>query len=107
MLHDPALAASARQIMVEVLRVGQAEGAALTEQHVDESLAWLQSVPPQSMTSMLQDRQAGRLLEYDAITGAIVRAAERHGLDVPLNRLLLGLLRAIRPTQGVGHSGHR
>ncbi|MFT8550821.1 ketopantoate reductase family protein [Acetobacter okinawensis] len=106
-LHDPALAASARQIMVEVLRVGQAEGAALTEQHVDESLAWLQSVPPESMTSMLQDRQAGRILEYDAITGAIVRAAERHGLDVPLNRLLLGLLRAIRPTQGVGHSGHR
>lgn len=96
-LRDPVLAASARQIMTEVLRVGQAEGAALTEQHVDESLAWLQSVPPQSATSMLQDRQAGRTLEYDAITGAIVRAAERHGLDVPLNRLVLGLLRAVRP----------
>ncbi|WP_338332732.1 2-dehydropantoate 2-reductase [Acetobacter sp. LMG 32666] len=98
-MREPDFVASARQVMTEVARVGQAEGAALTAQHVDETLAWLQSVPPESATSMLQDRQAGRPLEYDAITGAIVRAAERHGLDVPLNRLILGLLSAIRPTQ--------
>lgn len=99
-LRDAGLAVGARQIMAEVVRVGQAEGAALTARHVEESMAWLQSVPPDSTTSMLQDRQAGRSLEYDAITGAIVRAAGRHGLDVPLNRLVLGLLSAIRPAQG-------
>ena len=82
--------------MAEVVRVGQAEGAALTARHVEQTIAWLQSVPPESTTSMLQDRQAGRPLEYDAITGAIVRAAERHGLDVPLNRLVLALLSAIQ-----------
>lgn len=98
-MREPACAANARQIMAEVVQVGQAEGAALTAQHVEDALAWLQSVPPESATSMLQDRQAGRPLEYDAITGAIVRAADRHGLDVPLNRFVLGLLSAIKPMQ--------
>ncbi|MCP1241611.1 2-dehydropantoate 2-reductase [Acetobacter lambici] len=98
-LREPDFVANARQVMTEVARVGQAEGAALTARHVEDTLVWLQNVPPDSTTSMLQDRQAGRPLEYDAITGAIVRAAERHGLDVPLNRLILGLLSAIRPTQ--------
>ena len=98
-MRDPAVAASARQIMSEVVRVGQAEGAVLTAEHVEHALAWLQSVPPESTTSMLQDRQAGRPVEYDAITGASVRAAGRHGLDVPLNRLILSLLRAVEPLQ--------
>jgi 2-dehydropantoate 2-reductase len=98
-MREPACATNARQIMAEVARVGQAEGAALTAHHVEEAMTWLQSVPPESATSMLQDRLAGRPLEYDAITGAIVRAADRHGLDVPLNRFVLGLLSAIKPMQ--------
>lgn len=98
-MRAPAMLANARQIMTEVVQVGQAEGAALTERHVEQALAWLQTIPPESMTSMLQDRLAGRTLEYDAITGAIVRAAERHALDVPLNRFMLGLLSAIRPSK--------
>lgn len=98
-MREPAMGVSAQQVMAEVVRVGQAEGAALTAQHVEDTIAWLQTVPPESTTSMLQDRQAGRALEYDAITGAIVRAADRHALDVPLNRLILALLSAIRPTQ--------
>lgn len=46
---------------------------------------------------MRQDRLAGRTLEYDALTGAVVRAAERHGISTPLNRLLLALLMNIQP----------
>jgi 2-dehydropantoate 2-reductase len=43
-------------------------------------------------TSMLQDRRRGRRLEWDAIGGAVVRAAERAGVPVPVNRILCGLL---------------
>jgi 2-dehydropantoate 2-reductase len=43
---------------------------------------------------MLYDRLEGRPLEHEYITGAVVRAAERHGIDVPLNRAILALLRA-------------
>jgi 2-dehydropantoate 2-reductase len=43
---------------------------------------------------MLYDRLAGRPLEHEYITGAVVRAAEQHGITVPLNRAMLALLRA-------------
>jgi 2-dehydropantoate 2-reductase len=43
-------------------------------------------------TSMLQDRRRGRRLEWDAIGGAVLRAADRTGVPVPVNRTLCGLL---------------
>jgi 2-dehydropantoate 2-reductase len=51
---------------------------------------------------MLADRLAGRPTEHDEITGAVVRAAKRHGLDVPLNRAMLALLMAATPGAGPG-----
>jgi 2-dehydropantoate 2-reductase len=52
-------------------------------------------------TSMYFDRLAGRPLEVEALTGAIVAAGERHGIAMPLNRALLTLLRAINDAIGV------
>jgi 2-dehydropantoate 2-reductase len=49
---------------------------------------------------MYFDRLAGRRLEAEALTGAIVAAGERHGITMPLNRLLLTLLRAINDAIG-------
>ena len=46
-------------------------------------------------TSMYFDRLAGRRLEVEALTGAIVAAGDRHGMAMLLNRALLALLRAI------------
>ena len=51
-------------------------------------------------TSMYFDRLAGRSLEHEALTGAIVLAGERHGIATPLNRALLALLRAISDAAG-------
>ena len=50
-----------------------------------------------SGTSMLEDRLAGRPTEHEEITGAVVRAAERHGVAAPLNQALLALLAAASP----------
>jgi 2-dehydropantoate 2-reductase len=36
------------------------------------------------------------------LTGAVVRAAGRHGLDVPVNRMILALIAAIRPDREAG-----
>ena len=47
---------------------------------------------PDFQTSMLQDVLRGRRLEHDAINGAVVRAAARIGVAVPVNRMLVGLL---------------
>ena len=58
-------------------------------------MARLMTFPPDAGTSMYFDRLAGRPLEIEAITGAIVAAAERHNIPTPLNRALLTLLRAV------------
>ncbi|MFI0454500.1 2-dehydropantoate 2-reductase [Actinomadura sp. 6N118] len=96
-MRDPGIERIARRIMTEAIEVGRAAGAALTDEHAERALHWLQHVPEGSTTSMREDRLAGRSLEYDALTGAVVRAAERHAIDAPVNRSVLALLAAIKP----------
>lgn len=43
-------------------------------------------------SSMLQDVEACRKTEIEVINGAVVRAAEQQGLDVPLNRAMVALI---------------
>ena len=43
--------------------------------------------------SMLEDVNAGRPTEIELITGALVREADRHGVEVPLHRALYALVR--------------
>jgi 2-dehydropantoate 2-reductase len=46
-------------------------------------------------SSMQRDAEAGRPLELDAIGGALLRAAKRHGVEVPVaTRLVADLTRA-------------
>jgi 2-dehydropantoate 2-reductase len=47
-----------------------------------------------NLSSMLQDVRRGSRTEIDAISGALVRAAESVGLAAPVNRLLWHLVRA-------------
>ena len=95
-MRDVEIADLARALMAEAAMIGRAEGAALTDAHVDRALGWLQNVPEGSTTSMRQDRLAGRAMEHDALTGAILRAGDRHGIPAPTNRIIYALLNAVR-----------
>ena len=48
---------------------------------------------------MYFDRLAGRPLEADTLTGAIVAAGKRLGIPTPINAALLALLRASSMTE--------
>jgi 2-dehydropantoate 2-reductase len=89
---DPMIRELALGLLREAVVVGRAEGARLADDEPERTLTAYAQVPTDSGTSMLYDRLAGRSLEYDALTGAVVRAALRHGLRVPLNQALLALL---------------
>ncbi|WP_314174088.1 2-dehydropantoate 2-reductase [Streptomyces winkii] len=93
-LSDPEMRQRAEEILREALAVAQAEGALLDEEDVQRALEANLAVGPDGGTSTFYDRIAGRPMEHEHITGAIVRTADRHGLAVPLNRLLLTMLRA-------------
>jgi 2-dehydropantoate 2-reductase len=46
-------------------------------------------------SSMLQDVEARRRTEIDVISGAIVREGARVGVDTPVNRTMVGLVKAL------------
>ena len=46
-------------------------------------------------SSTLQDLRAGKRTEIDALTGAVVKLGEEHGVPVPVNRTLLAMVRFI------------
>lgn len=82
----------ARALLTEAMTVAQADGARLSDVDVDEMLDVYAQFNGDSGTSMLYDRVAGRELEHEAITGAVVSLAERYGIGVPLNRVILTLV---------------
>jgi 2-dehydropantoate 2-reductase len=82
-------------LLVEAVAVGRAEGVRLADDEPQRALTTLFTFSGELGTSMYFDRLAGRPLEVEALTGAIVAAGERHGIATPLNRALLVLLRAV------------
>jgi 2-dehydropantoate 2-reductase len=52
----------------------------------------IRSLPPDMRSSMQKDLAQGRVPELDGIGGAIVRAAERHGLKAPVTEDLVALI---------------
>ena len=82
-LDDPSGLALIRSLMGEIIRVAQAEGVALSEKNIDDELKRSQNHLRTVRTSTLQDFERGKPLEYDALTGAVIRAASRHGIAVP------------------------
>ncbi|MFF3133027.1 ketopantoate reductase family protein [Streptomyces mirabilis] len=68
------------------------------------ALARYDAFPPDTKSSMQRDAEAGRPLELDAIGGALLRAADRHGVAVPVAR---GLVRELEePEELEGNRRH-
>jgi 2-dehydropantoate 2-reductase len=77
----PELRADLRGAIEEACAVGQAEGAADVEPAI--AIAELEAAHDTLGSSMQRDIAAGRAPELDAIPGAVLRAAARHGLQCP------------------------
>jgi len=63
-------------------------------------LASVMKVDPQARSSMWEDLQRGRRTEIDYLQGVIIAIAERHGLQVPLSRRVLALVKAAEAAGG-------
>jgi 2-dehydropantoate 2-reductase len=57
-----------------------------------QALARYDAFPAATKSSMQRDAEAGRPLELDAIGGALLRAAERHGVPAPVAARVVGEL---------------
>lgn len=96
-LGEPGIAELMRGLLTEAVTAANAAGAHLSAADVAATMDFYAGLGPAQGTSMLEDRAAGRPLEYEEITGAVVRTAARHELDVPLNQAVLALLSAVSP----------
>jgi 2-dehydropantoate 2-reductase len=94
----PATADVLRAAMHEVVAVARAQGILLDPARVETVLAFSRDRLDSLRTSMLQDLERGRRLEYDAINGAVIRFGEAVGVPTPVNRTLYGLLAALDPS---------
>jgi 2-dehydropantoate 2-reductase len=77
-------------IVGEVAAVARAEGAPADEEQV---VGFFDGVPAGMRSSMQRDAAAGRPIELDAIGGAVVRRATRHGIAVPVTARYVDELR--------------
>jgi 2-dehydropantoate 2-reductase len=91
---EPAVQELAHRLLTEVAAVGRAAGARLPDDAVQDAAAWLLTLHPDAMTSMLQDRLAGREMEVEGIVGTTVDLAHRYGIDVPVTTFLRTMLAA-------------
>ena len=70
------------------------------EERIATILGLLEKAGP-TKGSMLQDVEAGRRTEIDVINGAVVKAAEEVGVDVPVNRALVRLVKGWESMRGL------
>jgi 2-dehydropantoate 2-reductase len=50
-------------------------------------------IDPEARSSMWEDLQRGRLTEIDHLQGVITEIADRHGLQAPLSRRIVTLIK--------------
>jgi 2-dehydropantoate 2-reductase len=84
--HDELVA-----LVREAAQAARAEG---VELDADATVERVEGFPAGTKPSMLKDAEAGQPIELDAIGGAVLRAAARAGIDVPVTAKLVADLRA-------------
>ncbi len=96
-MAEPSIRALAIGLAAECIAVANAAGARIdpdeAETFVDGMARGAATASGSFGSSMLYDRLAGRTTEHEALTGAVVRFGERHGVPTPLNGAILALLR--------------
>jgi 2-dehydropantoate 2-reductase len=99
LLADPLVQAFCSAAMREAALVGAQIGCAIDQQPEDRNAMTLRlgSIRP----SMLQDVEAGRTLELDAVVGVVREIAQRVGVATPNIDALLGVTRLFARTRGL------
>jgi 2-dehydropantoate 2-reductase len=85
-----------RRLLEMVIReceaVGRAQGVALPEDILANTLRFIDSIPAGSMPSLQRDVMEGRPSELEAQTGALVRLGRECGMSTPINEFIYACL---------------
>ncbi len=82
-------------IISEVCSVARASGIGIDEQSIRDTILEAFDDHRDHMPSMLQDLNAGRATEVGGINGAVLEAARKLGMEIPVTQTLYRLVRTI------------
>ena len=77
----------------EVAAVARAEHVALPEDVVERIVAYVDSIPPTTRSSLLIDLQQGKPIEIEALAGAAVRRGAKRQVPTPIMSALYAVLK--------------
>lgn len=97
MARDPEVGALVRKIMEETIAVGAKLGLEVPIT-IDQRIAGAEKVG-EHKTSMLQDLEAGRPIELEAVVGAVVELADRLNVPMPHTRAVYACTKLLAHTR--------
>jgi 2-dehydropantoate 2-reductase len=92
-LADPQTRGYYRKLMEECLAVGQATGAKVPNDWIDDRMTFSDNAPPGMKASMLHDLEAGNRLELDWLTGKVVALGKQHGIPTPASEAVYTMVK--------------
>jgi 2-dehydropantoate 2-reductase len=95
-LADPDTRAFYRKLMQECLTVGQAAGAKVPSDWVDDRMNFSDNAPPGMKASMLHDLEAGNRLELDWLSGKVVSLGRELGVPTPASEAVYAAVKLHR-----------
>ena len=96
-----------RRAMEEIASLARAMGVALPDDAVAGGMAFVDSVPPDGISSLHRDIVAGRPSELDGWSGAVVRLAAEAGVPAPVHGFVHAVLRPCEEAARRSFHGNR
>ncbi|HUE86665.1 MAG TPA: 2-dehydropantoate 2-reductase [Vicinamibacterales bacterium] len=91
--HDPHVQEMFYAAAREIAALAGAEGVTISEDRFARLKEYMDNIPPTTRSSLLIDLEMGKRIEVEALQGAAVRRAARHGLTLPIISTLYAVLR--------------
>jgi len=77
-----------RELIGEVYAVARAAGVQIEQDFPDRTMAFIDTYPPATTSSLTRDVWEGKPSEIEYQNGTVVRMAEQLGIEVPVNRFI-------------------
>jgi 2-dehydropantoate 2-reductase len=77
----------------EIAAIAQAEGVTISANRFEMLREYMENLPASTRSSLLIDLEQGKRIEVEALQGAAVRRAAKHGIPVPIMSTLYALLK--------------
>ncbi len=85
--QDPVAVELFDRAIQETIAVGRVDCSGFSDDAADRALSLAGSLPDSMRASMLDDLERGKPLELDDLSGAVVRRAANHDIDVPVHEM--------------------